>query len=220
MAASTSTPITQREIWSGERLALVLGYFHQGAGRAVAHVDANAVARSMGVSAGTVRRWVREQFPARRMRELEEKVLPAPAELEQERRELAYARAAVDEINEPGRRVNPAWAEQRWTEPHLLGLVKFEHLRVYVPRISRVDGDKRTEDRARAGNGVVMEDYLFGNRFSAQVAKLELLHELAPWRMVLPHGVVPRGRTEAWIADAPLPRLPWMPMTRVAKRQL
>ncbi len=42
----------------------------------------------------------------------------------------------------------------------------------------------------------------------AQVAKLELLREPSPGRVVLPHGVVPRGRTEAWIADAPTPRSP------------
>lgn len=219
MAASTPAPLTQREIWSGERLALILGFYHQGARSAITHVNANTVGRSIGVTPGTVRRWVRERFPARRMHDLEELVLPSASALEQEQRELAYARNAVEEINEPGRMKNPAWEEQRWLEPHVLGIVQFERLRICVPRISRADGEKKTNDRARAGSGVVVQDYLFGNRFSAQVAKGELLEALAPWRLVLPQGLIPRGRTEAWISDAPMPKLSWMPMTRASTRR-
>lgn len=219
MVVSTPAQLGQREIWSGELLALILGYYHQGARSATAHVNAKTVGSSIGVTPGTVRRWVRERFPAKRMRGLEELVLPNLNALEQEQRELSYARAAVEEINEPGRVVNPAWAEQRWLEPHVLGIVQFEHLRICVPRISRSGGEKKVNDRARAGNGVVVQDYLFGNRLSAQVAKGELLEALTPWRLVLPQGLIPRGRTEAWISDAPLPQLTWMPMTRASTRR-
>ncbi len=218
MASSPPPAADQREIWSGERLALVLGLYHQGARTAVPRVDAKRVGASIGVTPGTVRRWVREQLPAKRVRDLEALVLPSESALEQERRELIYAREAVEEINEPGRRINSAWKEERWLEPHVLGIVEIPHLRVCVPRISRSGGEKKVNDRARAGHGVVVQDYLFGNRFSAQVAKGEVLEALAPWRLVLPHGLLPRGRTEAWIADAPLPKLQWMPMTRASTR--
>lgn len=212
-------PAKQREIWSGPRLALVLGYFFQGSHRAVHHVDAKIVGAAVGVTAGTVRRWAREGLPLRRLEAFEGKILPAPIALEQDHRELSYARAAVDEINDRSRSINPAWKEQRWLEPHSLGIVRFEHLGICVPRLSRADGESKTSARARAGSGVVIEEYLFGNRLSAQVAKGELLEALLPWRLVLPPGIIDRGRTEAWLEDAPMPKLPWMALTRASVRR-
>ncbi len=137
------------------------------------------------------------------------RVLPNDPALEQEVRELAYAREALVDIYGLGGPVNPAWKEQGWLEPHVLAVVQLERLGVCVPRIARADGDQKTRERMRAGGGVIIDQDVFPNRFAAQVAKGELLAEVAAWRVILPHGAINRGRTETWLLEAPRHRLAW-----------
>lgn len=190
--------------WKGDRLSLLMSYAFAAFGRP-GHVDANKVAAALQVAPGTVRRWVRAGFPAARREALSALILPSASALEQEQRELVYAREALVDISGRGAPVNPQWKEQGWLQPHVLAVVRLERLRVYVARIARADGDVRARERLRAGGGVVIEQEVFRNRFAAQVAKNELLEVVREWRVVVPSGYVSRGRTEAWLPEAPRP---------------
>ncbi len=194
--------------WEDGRLGRVLSLAYDAFGKR-GHVDAVRVSDRFGVAPGTVRRWVREGLPARRKAEFAALVMPADPSLEQERRESAYAREALADIYGLGGPVNPAWKKQGWLEPHVLAVVELSRLGVCAPRIARADGDQKTRERMRAGGGVIVDQDVFPNRFAAQVAKGELLALVAEWRVVLPHGLISRGRTETWLREAPRERVAW-----------
>lgn len=193
----------------GSRIHLVLSYAYGAPLLPSGRVDATAVARAAGVAPGTVRRWAR-RLPTKRRRELEELMLPSSGLLEQEERELRYARNAIADIAAPGDPSNPSWREQGWLEPHLLAVVKLERLGVCVARIARATGDVKSRERLRAGGGVVIDQDVFQTRFEAQIAKGELLQFVQRWRLLLPHGTIPRGRTEAWLEAAPRRSVAWL----------
>lgn len=196
------------EPWGEGRLGRVLSLTYDAFGKR-GHVDAVRVSEQLGVTPGTVRRWVRAGLPARRRELFAARVLPNDPALEQERRELAYAREALTDIYGLGGPVNPAWQEQGWLEPHVLAVVEIDRLGICVPRIARADGDQKTRERMRAGGGVIIDQDVFPNRFAAQVAKGELLALVAAWRVILPHGFINRGRTETWLKEAPRKRVSW-----------
>lgn len=196
------------EPWGDGRLHLVLGYAYNAHGRR-GRVDANLVAEALDVSPGTVRRWTRVKLPAARRAALEAQMLPDDPALEQETRELAYAREALRDIYGLDAPPSGVWREQGWLEPHILAVVQLDRKGICVARIARADGDQKTRARLRDGGGVVVDQDVFPNRFAAQVAKGELLEQLQPWRIVVPGGYLNRGRTEAWLKDAPRHRISW-----------
>ena len=197
------------EPWGDRRLGVVLALAFDAFGRR-GRADANKIAAAAGVSPSTVRRWIRGPLPERRRAEIARLVLPPSSALEQEQRELSYARDALRDIyGLEATPVDEAWRRQGWLEPHLLAVVHIDRLGICVARIARADGDQKTLERMRAGGGVIIDQDIFPNRFAAQVAKGELLEQVAAWRVVLPHGTLPRGRTEAWLADAPRRRVSW-----------
>lgn len=198
----------RRDPWGEGRLGAALAAA-LGAPGVRGRVDARRAAEALGVSPSTVRRWVRDGLPVKRREQLESMMLPAPAALAQERRELDYALEALRDIyGDSGAPLNPAWQEQGWLEPHVLAIVELERVHVFVARIGSVDGDQRTRARLRAG-GVVVDQDIFPNRFAAQVAKGMLLEQVAAWRLLIPEGSVSRGRTEAWMAGARHNRVAW-----------
>lgn len=194
--------------WDDGRLGRVLSISYEAFGRR-GRVNANVVAEQLKVSPSTVRRWVRGPLPAPRREAIARRILPGDPALEQERRELEYAREALRDIYGLDAPINEAWREQGWLEPHVLAVVELEKLGVCVPRIARADGDQKTRERMRAGGGVIIDQDVFPNRFAAQVAKSELLALVGPWRVVMPHGYITRGRTEAWLSEAPRKRVGW-----------
>lgn len=208
--------------WAGPRVGRVISFAAGGTFGRHGRVNAETAARRFGVTAGTVRRWAREGIPVKRLAAIEAKILPAPDALEQELRELEYAREALRDLAGLGAPVNPAWRERGWLQPHILAVVQIEHIGVCLARITRAEGDTRSRGRLRDGGGVVIEQEVFPNRFAAQVAKGELLTHLADWRVVMPEGFVARGRTEAWLMEAQRPSLLWLlehPEVRIPKRR-
>lgn len=204
---SEQTPEPQP--WDGARLHLVLAYAYDAFGKK-GRVDANQVARELHVTPSTVRRWLRHQLPAGRREIIAERVLPGHPALEQERRELEYARDSLEDIYSGDKsRILPAWTENGWLEPHILAVVRLERLGVIVPRIARADGDQKTRARVRADGGVVIDQDIFPNRFAAQIAKGQMLEQAGAWRVVIPHGYATRGRTEAWLDAAPRESVSW-----------
>lgn len=194
--------------WGDGRLGRVLSLTYDAFGKR-GHVDAVRVSEALGVTPGTVRRWVRAGLPARRREVFAAVVLPNDPALERERGELAYAREALLDIYGFGGPINLAWKEQGWLEPHVLAVVEIDRLGICVPRIARADGEQKTRERMRAGGGVIIDQDVFPNRFAAQVAKGELLALVDFWRVILPHGFINRGRTETWLKEAPRKRIAW-----------
>ncbi len=172
-------------------------------------LDANAAAAELGVSASTVRRWARNGIPAARRAQIAALVLPPQKQLEQERRELEYARQSLWEISGRGAPVNEAWKREGWLSPHLLTIVRLKDRGVLVPRITNPNSGEKSR-RLRADGGEVIEELEFRNRFRAQVAKGELLEAIAAWRVLVPAGHQSRGRTQAWLEEAPRPTLEWL----------
>lgn len=196
------------EPWDAGRLGRVLELQFNAPGKR-GHVDAAKVAAELGVSTRTVQRWVRGPLPASRRAQFERLVLPGDPAIEQEERELAYAREALRDVYGLGSPMNPDWAKEGWLEPHLLAVVEFDRLGVCVPRLAIANGGTKMRERLRAGGGVIVDQDLFPNRFAAQIAKAELLESVRRWRVVMPHGLLARGRTEAWLRDAPRRRVSW-----------
>lgn len=196
------------EPWGEYRLGRALALSLNAFGRRRGHVDAARAGVRLGVSAGTVRRWVRVRVPAARRAQLEALILPSGETLAQEARELTYALAALEDIYGRGLPVAASWVEQGWTEPHVLAVVRYERLGVCVARIARASGDQKTRARMRAG-GTELELEVFPNRFAAQVAKGQLLESVGAWRVQLADGLIARGRTEAWMEEAPRRALGW-----------
>lgn len=211
------------EPWGGDRLHLVLSYAYDAFGKH-GRADANQVARELHVSPSTVRRWLRHSLPAARQAIIAEQVLPGHPALEQERREFEYAADALADIYSGDKtRLLPNWVDNGWLDPHILAVVHLKHLGLCVPRIARADGDQKTRDRLRANRGVVIDQDIFPNRFAAQIAKGQMLEKAGAWRVVIPHGYVSRGRTEAWLDAAPRESVSWFvenaPIKRRASRK-
>ena len=110
-------------------------------------------------------------------------VLPPAPLVEQEAKELEYAKESVARINVPRSRLNDAWVEKGWIESHVLAVVWMPALKVCLARIAH--NDEKSVKRLRQG-GVIIERHVFENRFAAQAAKGELLLAVARWRLVLP----------------------------------
>lgn len=198
-------PTEPERPWDEGRLGTVLSNSYAAFGRR-GRVDATRAAAQLGVSPSTVRRWVRHGIPARRLPEIQERILPPASMFTQEQRELAHARESLWDIVDRGAPVNPAWVKQGWLKPHTLAIVLLRDRGVCVPRISRTGSD-RSGERLTAAGGIIIEQLEFRNRFRAQVAKGELLEAVRDWRIVIPSGQIHPGRTQAWLADAPRPSL-------------
>lgn len=184
-------------------------------------VDAGSAAAHFGVSAQTIRRWVRGPVPVKRRAELEALILPSAHLLEQEDRELEYAKWSLERVYGGGEGWNPSWGSEGWLEPHVVAIVGYDALGVTVARIANAAMDQKTRYRLRAG-GVELEMEVFPNRFAAEVAKGLLLLEVAPWRVVIAKDVLSRGRTESWMVEASRHRLSWFvdnaPVKQPARR--
>lgn len=198
-------PAEHTQPWGEGRLGTVLSNSYAAFGRR-GHVDAPRAAEALGVSASTIRRWVRNGVPARRLPDIQERILPPHAMFAQEQRELDYARDSLWDIVDRGAPINPAWIKQGWLKPHTLAIVLLRARGVCVPRISRT-GSGRSGERFTAAGGIIIEQLEFRNRFRAQVAKGELLEAVRDWRIVIPSGQIHPGRTQAWLSDAPRPSL-------------
>ncbi len=196
-------------LWAGEQLAAQLTYAYKNVRDARGKLSSKKVAAKMKVSPSTVNRWLRQGLPQKRQIALAKKIRPSKNQLSQERLDLGYARASAIDVASPPEPLNPSWGLEGWLERHTLYVVWFPKLGICVPRISR-DGAARAEERLRSGGGIIIEKTRCKNRFVAEVAKGELLIAVAEWRVVLPSGILRRGRTQAFLKDAPRKRIYWI----------
>lgn len=175
-------------------------------------LDAAAVAQECLVSTGTVRRWVRTRLPARWRDDIHRLLAVPDLVRDQERVQWRNAVDAAETLKLKGVR-GEDWHKRGWTEPHVLYLVWFRNIGVWIPRTGRLDEKSLTRVTAGAGGGAIFERKIYPNYFQAQAAKFALLKACDDWRLALPlvHG--PRGlqrlqgSSSAVLEAAPLPPL-------------
>lgn len=195
--------------WEGPQVRVVLGHAC-GALKPGGQLDAVVAARDLGVVPDTVRRWGRTKLPAARREHVFSRLAVPGEQLEQERVQLLIAQDAAATL--PLKRVKAIdWHQRGWTESHVLYVVWFGSLGVWIPRVARLSERSLTRVRAGAGGGQIVRRKIYPNYFEAQVGRFELLTYCGAWRVRLPSGGAGRGsqrlqgRSSAVLGVAPLP---------------
>lgn len=197
---------TVTDPWTTGRLRAVIGIVDgrtpHGGGP-----DLRAFAARIGISVRTAQRWTAltagpdhpAPVPAARKDQVLAALGPDEATLEDEAREARYAREAADVIAMPRQRyVKPTWRQRHWLEPHRVFVVDVdEHLRQV--RVARV-GSRADDTNARISRELP-------HKFLADLAALNVLRQVGPWRL-RPPAVPPKSaRTRCWLTGAPDPLL-------------
>lgn len=209
-------------VLSGDRLRLLLT-LHIGPGRA-GELRTTETAANLGVSPSTIRRWVRHGLPESRLPAIDAQLLPPPATLEQEAKDLARARGVVQSLRDVDDRTVPVWAAADWLTPHRLIVLKVPKWGVVVPRVGMLPATALSRKEQLRGipkatryADVVRSEYWFPTKYHAVVARLELLGTMRAWRVHVAPSVLSRGATQAWLIEAPQPQRAWMRQHRVPK---
>lgn len=189
----------------GEHLAALLGWAFT-ARRENGRVDAHLVASELGVSEGTVRRWIRAGLPKARLEVLQELIEIPNDVLEEQRRQVEYSIGVARALRAGTIVAQKGWSDNQWMSPHAVKVVELTQVgHLCLAQINRV-GAKKTDLPAKYG-AVLLQSVVFPNRFVANAAKAEVLRAVNDWRVYVEEGVLDRGRTEAWVAGAAVPSL-------------
>lgn len=198
------------QAWGAHRLSLILGAA-LGSYNRLGNVNAGTASHILGVSEGTIRRWVREGVPASKQRTVVELVRPPQGAFEDEYSELLTARRNLDYLEQNPAGAAELWGAKRWTEPHDLAIVNLAGEPFSVARIARHDRDAASTRRMlQGGQKDAHRRYLppaeiatFPNYFAAAIARLEILEDVYPYRVRLADGRLDRGGAKAWLTEAP-----------------
>lgn len=190
-----------RRVWGEHRLGTVLGDA-LGEYNRLGTVKAERAAERLGVSSGTIRRWVRDGVPEARMKDVVKLVRPPKGAFEQERRDLAIARRYSQDLRQRSSPLLEQWRLKGWDRPHLVGIVAVRGTSVQVARIVNAEADRASMRRFGAG-GELIEVARFPSKFRADAARLELLEDVHDWRLKLPEGRLKRGGGKAWLSEGP-----------------
>ncbi|GAA4659626.1 hypothetical protein [Arthrobacter cryoconiti] len=200
----------QTAAWfDGPQLRFVLGHAFD-ALKFDGRLDAVKVAAALGVSAGTVRRWGRTHLAEPRRAGIMARIAVSDLVHEQEAVQLRNARENAATLGLKGVKAAD-WIARGWTEPHVLYLVFFPRLGVWIPRIGKMSEKSLTRVTAGAGGGVIIRRKIFTNHFEALCAKFETLRACQAWRIALPevHGSQGlqrlQGSSSAVLAACPVP---------------
>jgi hypothetical protein len=166
------------------------------------------IAKALGVSTTTLRRWIAKDDPRLRGRQIgrlhQRAILrghghywwPDLDPVTRRRSELLYADALRNDqliTNEP-ERVAPTWHQNGTLSPHVVQIIYFPKAHVYGVSAA-------THDKARAKverHGEVMESTVVPNKYAAIALKHEILNRVDEHRCITPRHLVPTGRTETW----------------------
>lgn len=191
--------------WTKARLSRVLavkyGYGPRGG------LNLTAAANDLGVSSRSLYRWLqvpdgrhRAKIPAPRLELLITQLLPSQETLDDEVYQLENFRRAVTGWQARPRRLNPAWKEQLWLQPHQVSILALADMRLRQVAITRV---KAKNHQVLYRRGQVIDSLVLPTKMHAHAVTYQLLRTYHSWRVHAPTDTVRVGPTWCWFADAP-----------------
>ncbi|MGL5826240.1 MAG: hypothetical protein ACRCYU_15715, partial [Nocardioides sp.] len=171
-------------------------------------LNVSAVAKALGVSATTLRRWIAKDDPklrAAQSRRLRQRAIlrgkghylwPDLDPVARRRSELVYADAVRNDemIRTEPERVAPPWRKNGTLDPHVVQIVFFPKAHVFG--VSAATHEKAQAKVRRRGE--IIESTVVPNKFAAIALKHEILTRFDEHRCITPRRLVPTGRTETW----------------------
>ena len=189
--------------WTRKRLVTMLMDCYGATARGA--VDVDAVAQYAGVAHSTVRRWIgggtqanrrKPSIPTRRIAQLQH----GPQIVEQRnQQQYHYALHALGALDDQ-RSLLPAWRQQGWLNQHTVAVVEIKGKPWHQLVITKANRRALDELRRRA---TVLKSVTLPTRFHAQILAHAVMTRQHNWRVHPTAQQLPRGRTQAWMAEAP-----------------
>lgn len=164
------------------------------------------------MTAGSIRRWARKGLPHTRREALKSVVAVSETVLVQEKVQHGLAIEGTATMHLKGVKASE-WRSRGWDQPHMLYLVWFPNLGVWIPRTGVMGEKTLSRVTAGAGGGRILTRHIFEDYFAAQAARFQLLEDCAQWRVSVPEleSVAGTGRLQgrrgAVLGGAGVPRL-------------
>ena len=189
------------QAWGSRKLSQVMGAA-LGSFNRLGHVDADTASATFGVSEGTIRRWIRDGVPPRRIEHVISLVRPPQGAFTQERADLLFARKAVAKIATEPENATALWGYKGYLEKWDLAIISINHMPVLTVRMARTDRDRAADKRLAAG-GELVEISTFPSYWAAIAARSEILEDVYPYRVQLRNTKLASGAGKAFLDDAP-----------------
>ncbi|MBU8820354.1 hypothetical protein KL864_31220 [Mycolicibacterium goodii] len=168
-------------------------------------IDTVAVAGHVGVTAATVRRWlrntngppsrVRAAIPRERITQLQR---ARPDVEDSNDRRYQYALQAIDKVDRGD--IIPPWRTQGWLAEHTVAIVAVRAKPWHQVVVTKANHRALMGIRRRAD---IMDSAVVRNRFWAQVVAHNVMVRQQHWRVYPAQNQLDTGRTQVWMADAP-----------------
>lgn len=183
------------------------------------------IAEGLGVSASTIRRWVRE---AARLQLNDEGMLLVkrrailrgrgrylwpdldPTSRQRQHLQARYAARVDYTIRTTPEQRSPTWSQNGTLEEHTVALVHYPKAHAYG--VSTARSAKSLQRLQRTG--VIMQATTVSNKYAAVVLKHHTLTRVDSHRCLVPRELVPSGRTETWRETGGVVRLRRLPGTQ------
>lgn len=173
-------------------------------------MNISRIARTLGVSRSTVRRWITSNDPKLSRTDLtqlhQRAVLrgrgdylwPDLDPVSRRRADLVYETAvrARELIGNEPERIAPEWRDNGTLESHQVHLVWFPLAHAYGVASTRHEKALAKVSR----HGEILQTVTVPDKFSAVALKHEVLRAVDEHRCISPRSLVPTGRTETWRA--------------------
>lgn len=203
------------QAWGESKLSEVLAGAYNRLGR----VDAGTAAYNLGVTPGTVRRWVRDGVPAARRVDVIALVCPPQGAFTQERTDHLNAIWALTKIADEPQIAEGLWRYKGWLKPHDLAIIAIKDMPVHTIRLSATDRSKDADRRLRAG-GKILTIAAFPNYFAAVRARAEILEDVYALRVQLRNTLLASGAGKAWLSAPHKPLSSYRKKSRKTVRQI
>lgn len=211
-----------KRVWAGERFNVMLAAAIDSYNR-LGNVDKSAASARLGVSSRTIQRWIRDGIPDKRLSDVVSVVRPPQGAFVQEKNDLINDWNAVDVIARNREGAHDLWGDRGWLEPHDLAIVELADAPVRTVRIANssratrllrrlkaghnLNGEEKRAIRELSAGGQIIDILTFPNRFSASIARGEILNDVYAYRINLPEGKIKRGGSKAWLSEGPHKKL-------------
>jgi alkylated DNA nucleotide flippase Atl1 len=172
-------------------------------------VDAAAVAAYAGVTPRTVRRWIsrpaqgsrrKPVIPKHRIAQLQR----GPEVVERRnQQQQQYALNALGALSDE-RTILPAWRQQGWLNEHTVAIVEVHGKPWCQVVVTKANGRALDELRRRA---TLLNTVTLPTRFHAQILAHTVMTRQQAWRVHPTPEQLKQGRTNVWMADAPVVNL-------------